>query len=110
MKEAVVMAIVELTIIPVGTASTSLSPFVADIQEVLAQAKEPIKYQMTPMSTIVEGDLEDLLQVIRRLHELPFQKGAERVSTSIKIDDRRDQPHSMEQKMKSVETKLDSRH
>jgi uncharacterized protein (TIGR00106 family) len=100
------MAIVEITIIPVGTSSTSLSAYVANMQVVLAQMKEPISYQMTPMSTIIEGDLDDLFKVIRRLHELPFQNGAERVSTSIKIDDRRDQPSSMQQKMKSVESKL----
>ncbi|SFM24315.1 uncharacterized protein, MTH1187 family [Paenibacillus sp. 1_12] len=100
------MAIVELTIIPIGTTSTSLSAYVANMQEVLAQTKEPISYQMTPMSTIIEGELDDLFKVISRLHELPFQNGAQRVSTSIKIDDRRDQPSSMQQKMKSVETKL----
>ncbi|WP_240421555.1 MTH1187 family thiamine-binding protein [Paenibacillus periandrae] len=100
------MAIVEITIIPVGTSSTSLSAYVANMQVVLAHTKEPISYQMTPMSTIIEGDLDDLFKVIRRLHELPFQNGAERVSTAIKIDDRRDQPSSMQQKMRSVESKL----
>jgi uncharacterized protein (TIGR00106 family) len=102
------MAIIEITIVPIGTATTSLSQYVADIQEVLSHVKQPIKYQMTPMSTIIEGKLEDLLQVIRKLHEVPFINGAERVSTSIKIDDRRDKHGSMEQKMKSVAAKLDT--
>ncbi|MDF2963066.1 MAG: family thiamine-binding protein [Paenibacillus sp.] len=100
------MAIIELTIIPIGTTSTSLSQYVADIRQVLEEAHEPVLYQMTPMSTIVEGDLNDLFQVIRRLHEVPFTHGAARVSTSIKIDDRRDKAGSMEQKMKSVEEKV----
>ncbi|WP_079914744.1 MTH1187 family thiamine-binding protein [Paenibacillus sp. 32352] len=100
------MAIVELTIIPIGTATTSLSQYVADIQKVLEQANEPIHYEMTSMSTIIEGELDDLMTVIRRLHEVPFSHGAERVSTSIKIDDRRDKKASMEQKLKSVAEKM----
>jgi uncharacterized protein (TIGR00106 family) len=100
------VAIVELTIIPIGTKSTGLSQYVADIQQVLEQASEPVRYQMTSMSTIIEGELSDLFQVILRLHEVPFANGALRVSTSIKIDDRRDKKGSIEQKMKSVEEKM----
>ncbi|WP_282938878.1 MTH1187 family thiamine-binding protein [Paenibacillus sp. RC67] len=100
------MAIVEFTIIPIGTATPSLSQYVADIQEVLEQASEPIHYEMTSMSTIIEGELDDLMVVIRRLHEVPFNHGAQRVSTAIKIDDRRDKAASMEQKMKSVAEKM----
>lgn len=100
------MAIVEFTIIPIGTATPSLSQYVANIQEVLEQASEPIHYEMTSMSTIMEGELDDLMNVIRRLHEVPFSHGAQRVSTAIKIDDRRDKAGSMEQKVKSVAEKM----
>ncbi|PUA40467.1 hypothetical protein C8Z91_04205 [Paenibacillus elgii] len=102
------MAIVEVTVIPIGTATTSLSGYVADLHRLLEQAPEPIQFQMTPMSTIIEGELQDLFQVLRRLHEAPFQHGAQRVSTSIKIDDRRDKNASMEQKLRSVRDKLQS--
>lgn len=101
------MAIVEVTIVPLGTGSPSVSPYVAEVHKILEQAKESIKFQMTPMSTIIEGELDDLFTVIRRMHEVPFFRGAERVSTSIKIDDRRDKPGSMEQKIRSVQDKLD---
>ncbi|TVY10324.1 MTH1187 family thiamine-binding protein [Paenibacillus cremeus] len=100
------MAIVEVTVIPIGTETTSLSHYVADLHRLLEDAPEPIHFEMTSMSTIIEGELEDLLQVIRRLHEAPFSQGAQRVSTSIKIDDRRDKPASMEQKLRSVQDKL----
>jgi uncharacterized protein (TIGR00106 family) len=100
------MAIMELTIIPIGTSSTSLSQYVADIQQVLKHADEPIQYEMTSMSTIIEGDLDDIFRVLRRLHEVPFEHGAGRVSTSVKIDDRRDQASSMKQKLQSVKEKL----
>lgn len=100
------MAIVELTIVPLGTATPSVSHYVAEVHKVLEQAKEPIKYQLTPMSTIMEGDLDDLFAVIRRMHEVPFAKGALRVSTSLRIDDRRDKKATMEGKLQSVRDKL----
>ncbi|KAB3530048.1 MTH1187 family thiamine-binding protein [Alkaliphilus serpentinus] len=99
------MAIVELTIVPLGTGSTSISNYVADCHKILMMEKE-LKYQLTPMGTIIEGDLNRILETIKKMHEIPFKKGAMRVSTSIKIDDRRDQEGSMQQKLQSVEAKL----
>ncbi len=46
------------------------------------------------------------LPVGRRMHEQPFAEGAVRVSTSIKIDDRRDKASSIEGKVRSVKEKL----
>ena len=99
------MAIVEFTIVPLGTKDTSLSKYVADCHKVLEDVKN-IKYQLTPMGTIVEGDLDVILETIRMMHEVPFDNGALRVSTGIKIDDRRDKISSMEGKVKSVVEKL----
>jgi len=99
------MAIAEVTVIPIGTGTTSLSPYVAELQRVL-QTQEGIQYTLTSMSTIIEGSLDDVLSAIRAIHEAPFQQGAQRVSTSIKIDDRRDKESSSEQKLRSVESKL----
>jgi uncharacterized protein (TIGR00106 family) len=102
------MALAEVTIIPLGTGSTSVSEYVANIQKTLEQERSSgkILFQMTPMSTIIEGELDELFRVIRLIHELPFMQGAKRVSTSVKIDDRRDKKGSMEQKMRSVADKL----
>lgn len=99
------MAIAEVTIIPIGTGSTSLSAYVADLQRVL-QKQPGIKYTLTSMSTIIEGELADIWSAIAALHETPFHSGAQRVSTSIKIDDRRDKASSSEQKLRSVQEKL----
>jgi uncharacterized protein (TIGR00106 family) len=100
------LAIVEVTIVPLGTESPSVSHYVAEVHKVLEQAPEQVKFQLTPMSTIIEGNLEDLLAVVRRMHEVPFTKGAQRVSTSIRIDDRRDKASTMESKLQSVREKL----
>jgi uncharacterized protein (TIGR00106 family) len=99
------MAIIEITIIPIGTGSTSLSSYVADLQREL-EKQSGIQYELTSMSTIIEGPLDRLFEVIRILHEIPFYQGVERVSTIVKIDDRRDKEASIAQKMKSVADKL----
>lgn len=100
------MAIVEVTIIPIGTPTPSVSEYVADVQQVLETAEENIKFQLNPMATIIEGELSDILEVVKRMHENPFSKGILRVNTIIRIDERRDKPSSMEQKMKAVQEKL----
>ncbi len=99
------MAIVELVIVPIGTATTSISHYVAACHKVLQEEKD-IQYQLTPMGTIIEGELDVILQIIRKMHEVPFQEGALRVATTIKIDDRRDKAASMEGKVNAVQGKL----
>lgn len=100
------MAIAQVTIVPLGTGTTSVSEYVASVYRVLEQADDRVKFELTPMSTIIEGELDDILSVIRRMHEVPFEHGALRVSTTLTIDDRRDQVGTMEQKLRSVEVKL----
>ncbi len=66
-------------------------------------------YQLTPMGTVIEGDIDKVFAVLRKMHEVPFGKGATRVSTLIKIDDRRDQgSHGLQGKVDSVLNKLKS--
>lgn len=99
------MALVEVTVIPLGTQSTSLSSYVAGCLSIL-QGTEDIKYQLTPMGTVIEGELTKVLQVVAQMHEQPFLAGASRVNTIIRIDDRRDKKGTMEGKVASVESKL----
>lgn len=99
------MAIVNVSIAPLGTNSPSISPYVAACHEVLRRHPE-LKWQLTPMGTIIEGDLTRIIEVISLMHEVPFTKGAVRVSTLIKIDDRRDKVATMADKVQAVEEKL----
>jgi len=98
------MAIVFLTITPLGTATPSVSRYVAGVEKVLQASG--LKSQLTAMGTIIEGDLDQILRVVRQMHEHPFSQGALRVSTSLRIDDRRDKEHTIAGKMRSVEEKL----
>ena len=99
------MAVVFVTITPLGTGTPSVSRYVAGVERILRGTT--LNHQLTAMGTIIEGDLDEILAVIRRMHEHPFTEGAVRVSTPVKIDDRRDRPeHSIEGKVRSVEEKL----
>jgi uncharacterized protein (TIGR00106 family) len=99
------MAIVEVSVVPLGTKTPSVSQYVARAVKVLEDEK-CIKYEMTAMGTIVEGDLDRILAVVRKMHEQVFGEGVARVVTTIKIDDRRDKAQSMKGKVDSLKKKL----
>lgn len=99
------MAVVEVAVIPMGTKTPSVSKYVARALEVLEKEKD-IKYELTSTGTIIEGDLEKILSLARKMHESVFGEEVLRVVTIIRIDDRRDKPLSTEGKLKSVEEKL----
>ncbi|MFS0786343.1 MTH1187 family thiamine-binding protein [Shouchella sp. 1P09AA] len=102
------MAIVDVTIIPIGTNGPSVSRYVANIQELLEELAQTydIQSQLTPMSTLIEGEVSTLLDVVKRIHEVPFENGIERVATNIRIDDRRDQKASFQSKIDAVQAKM----
>ena len=99
------MAILEVSIVPIGTGGTSVSVYVAECVKILKDEKK-IKHELTSMGSNLEGNLKDLMRVVMKMHEVPFHKGAKRVSTAIRIDDRRDKKGTMEGKKKAVEAKL----
>jgi uncharacterized protein (TIGR00106 family) len=99
------MALIDISIVPVGTKSPSVSDFVAGAVKIVKN--EPgIRYRLTPMNTIIEGDLEQLLALAKKMHDSAFDSGAARVVTTIRIDERRDKPLTMEGKIKAVEDKV----
>ena len=93
------MVIIEFVIVPLG--EISLSRYVAEVIKLLE--RKGVKYQLTPMGTIIETPtVSEGLKIIEEAHELMFQLGAKRVSTTIRIDDRRDKKVKMEDKVRSV--------
>ena len=98
------MAILEISVVPIGTKDTSLSGYVADCLRILKG--ESVRYEFTSMGTNIEGDLKDLIRVALRMHEAPFRKGARRVLTTLKIDDRRDKKGTLSGKKRAVQKKL----
>lgn len=98
------MAILELTLVPIGTGSTSVSGYIAKASKILEDAN--IKHELNPMGTVLEGNPDELFEIVRKMQEEVFDAGAKRVYSVIKMDDRRDKEAHMEQKIKSVKDKL----
>lgn len=99
------MAVLELTLVPIGTKETSVSKYVATAYKAI-ENMDDINVDLNPMGTVLEGDIDDLFLAVRKMQEAVFSKGANRVYSVIKIDDRRDEDHSMSYKVESVKKKL----
>ena len=100
------MPTADLTVIALGRAEASASRYIAEIQRRLAQ-QDRVRYAMHAMGTSLEGTTADILAVVAELHAVPFEQGAPRVYTVLKLDERRDRPEqTLEDKVASVERRL----
>lgn len=99
------MALVDVSVVPLGTETPSVSQYITRAVKVLQQEAD-VKYELTAMGTIIEGDLERLLTLVRKMHEAVLDAGVMRVVTTVKIDDRRDKALSMSGKVEAVRSKL----
>jgi uncharacterized protein (TIGR00106 family) len=98
------MAIVEVSVVPIGCTGGSLSEHVARALRVLKGSG--LQHELTAMGTIITGDLDEILGAVRKMHESCFEGGVSRVLTTVRIDDRRDRVATPEQKVRSVLDKL----
>ena len=96
--------IAELVVVPLGTGTPSVSAYVAEVEKKLREFS--LKIKLTPMGTILEGELSEVLRAVQEVHEVPFTSGALRVGTTLRIDERRDKDLTMEGKIRAVEEKL----
>ena len=92
----------EFSIIPIGIGS-SLG---ADISEVLKIVDASgLPYKINPMGTVVEGEWDEIMKLIKKCHKTVMKSG-ERVVTTISIDDRKGKPNRIEGKVRSIEKRI----
>jgi uncharacterized protein (TIGR00106 family) len=90
------------TIIPVGIKSTSMGSYVAAAVAAINKVKG-LSYEITPMGTVMEADkLEPIFEAVKTAHEALTDKGILRIESTLIIDDRRDKPRTMKDKVNSV--------
>jgi len=100
------MATADLTVIGLGRSSASASEYIAEMQRRL-QAQDKVRFRLHAMGTELEGKVDDILEVVGRLHSVPFESGLPRVYTVLKLDERRDKPgQTLDDKVASVEERL----
>lgn len=98
------MAVVMINVIPLGTRDSSVSKYVARAIKILQ--KEKVTYEATSMGTTLEGELDEILPICRKMHEAVFGDDIGRVVTIMRIDDRRDKQSTMRGKMQALEEEL----
>ena len=94
--------LVQFSIVPLGTGE-SVSEGVAEVIRIVDESGLP--YRTNPMGTVVEGEWDEVIALIRKCHEEAL-RNASRVLTSISIDDRPGKPDRIIEKIKSVEKRL----
>ena len=99
------MALLEISIAPLGTSVTSISSYVTRAIKALRE-EEKANYVLTAMGTIIEGELEELMRLAIKMHQAVLSDDVNRVLTTIKIDDRRDNIPTLTSKVTAVEKQL----
>ena len=100
------MATADLTVLALGREAVSATDYIAEIQRRL-QRQERVRFRMHAMGTSLEGSTADILAVVAELHAVPFELGAPRVYTVLKLDERHDRPgQTLEDKVRAVEDRL----
>lgn len=96
------MALLEFSITPLGEGE-SVSAYVAKAVEVVEASG--LDYQLHAMGTVVEGDVDALLAVLKQAIDA-VMADCDRVSVAAKIDVRKGHSGSLTKKVASVEQKL----
>ena len=96
--------IADLCLVPIGT-GVSMSREIAACQRVLEEAG--LKIELHAYGTNIEGEWDTVFGAIKRCHEVVHALGAPRISTTIKCGTRTDRAQTIQDRVESVEEKLD---
>ncbi|KAF3394246.1 hypothetical protein F1880_005437 [Penicillium rolfsii] len=90
----------DFCLIPIGTASASVSAQVADVQRLVEQSG--VKYTMHSAGTTLEGSWDEVHKVIGQAHTMLHQQGIVRIQTDIRVGSRTDKEQTAEDKVNKV--------
>lgn len=74
---------VSLQIIPT-VEEERIYPVVDKVIEYIAQSG--VKYEVGPMETTMEGELDELMEIVKKAQEICVKEGSKRVLSMVKID------------------------
>jgi uncharacterized protein (TIGR00106 family) len=89
-------ALAEVQVIPIGS-GVSVRREVQRAHEILRAS--PLQVQLHAYGTNVEGELADILDAVRRIHETLHAEGTVRLSTAIKLGTRTDKDPTLSAKL-----------
>ncbi len=96
------MVLLEMSIVPMGVGD-SVSQYVAECVDFVDQSG--LAYELHSMGTIVEGELPEVLALMRQCIE-KMAEHSDRVSCTAKLDFRRGKSGRLKSKVASVEQQL----
>ncbi|KKY19702.1 putative cell wall biogenesis protein [Diplodia seriata] len=94
----------DFCLIPLGTATPSVSREVAAVQRLLQASG--LHYTMHSAGSTLEGSWDDVMRVIGQAHALLHQSGVVRIQSDIRVGSRTDKKQSFEDKVAAVEKLL----
>lgn len=65
--------------------------------------KSGLKYQVCPFETVIEGYYDEIMALLKEVHEVVYSFGAEEMITNVKIQTRYNQDVLIEDKMTKYE-------
>lgn len=75
--------LVSIQVIPTVPEGEDLYEFVDGAISIIDESG--VKYEVNPLDTVMEGDLQELLQIVEKVNHFLVEKGAEKVMSQIKI-------------------------
>ncbi len=97
--------IVDFCLVPIGV-GVSVSSYIVECEKILNAAG--LKTNLHAYGTNIEGEWEDVFAAIKQCHERVHEMGVPRISSTIRLGTRTDREQTMEDKIKSVQSKLQS--
>ncbi len=96
----------EISVYPMGTNTTSASFYIAKGIETI-QDLDGIRYEVTPMGTMLESDnVDKIFDASKKILEAIHNLGVQRVEVVLKIDSRKDKDVKLEEKLESIKKYL----
>lgn len=93
----------DICLVPVGV-GVSVSAYVALCQKVFQE--RGLNHAMHAYGTNVEGDWDEVMAALKECHEVVHEKGAPRITTTVKLGTRIDRHQTMDDKLTSVRDKM----
>jgi uncharacterized protein (TIGR00106 family) len=95
--------IADFCIIPLEV-GISVSKYIAECEKIFRQ--QGLNTRLHAYGTNLEGEWDQVFSAIKKCHEKVHEMGAPRISSTLRFGTRTDREQTMDDKIKSVESKL----
>jgi uncharacterized protein (TIGR00106 family) len=91
---------IALQILP---SSTIVHPYKLVDKAIEVIAASGLKYRVTPFETVMEGEYDKIMEIVKQAQQACYDAGAESMMTYIKIQSSKDEDVRIEDKMEKYE-------